>query len=424
MDQSLILVCALLISAFFSGIEIAFLSSNKFKIELENKQGKFSARILAYFVKSPSRFICTVLVGINIALVIYGMTMESMLEPFILAILPDPYETAGIILLLKTIISTTVILITGEFLPKVLFRINPNQTLSFFSGIILLIYFLLYPVVYLILLLTHLILKTFFKIDFAEDKPVFGRIDLDQYINEIHSGLSEKNEVNSEIQIFQNALDFNEVKVRECMIPRTEVISMKVDEPIEVLKQKFIETGLSRIMIYKESPDHIIGFTHSSEMFKKPESIQTILLPILIIPETFGARELLTMFTQQHKSVALVVDEYGMTAGIITMEDIMEEIFGEIDDEHDVEDLVEGRVEKNVYVFSGRLEIDYLNSKYNLNIPSSGDYETLAGFIFHHHENIPEPNEQIVIAPFIIQIQAIKGNRIEQVKLTYNSDLN
>ncbi len=423
MDLPLLLILTLIISGFFSGIEIAFLSSNKFKIELDNKQGRLPARLLSHFVKSPSRFICTILVGINIAIVVYGVTMERILEPLIYSWLPEQYESAGMILLIQTIISTLVILVTGEFIPKVLFRINPNQTLYFFSWVIMLAYVILYPVVYLILSITHLVLRIVFKIKFTEDKPLFGRIDLDQYVEELHSGLTQKNAVNSGIQIFQNALDFNEVIVRECMIPRTEVIAMKSDEPVEALRQKFIETGLSRIMIYNESPDYIIGFTHSSEMFKKPESIRAILLPILIVPETFAARELLTMFTQQHKSVALVVDEYGMTAGIITMEDIMEEIFGEIEDEHDIEDLVEGRIGKNEYVFSGRLEIDYLNNKYNLGIPVTGDYETLAGFIFHHHENIPEPNEQLVIPPFVIKIQAIKGNRIEQVKLTYDSEL-
>lgn len=282
------------------------------------------------------------------------------------------------------------------------------------------IYVLLFPVVYLILKITHLTLKTIFNIDFAADNPVFGRIDLDHYIEEVHTGLSQKNEVNSEIQIFQNALGFNEIKVRECMIPRTEIVTLAADEPIRMLREKFIETGLSRIMIYRDTPDHIIGFTHSSEMFKKPETIESILLPILIIPESFSARELLTMFTQQRKSVALVVDEYGMTSGIITMEDIMEEIFGEIDDEHDIADLVEGKVENNVYVFSGRLEIDYINTKYNLDIPVSSSYETLGGFIFHHHENIPNPGDVITIPPFLILIQAISGNRIEQVKLTYN----
>jgi putative hemolysin len=424
MDYWLILVISLLVIAFFSGVEIAFLSSNKFKIELENKQGMYAAKLLAFFVKSPSRFICTILVGFNIALVIYSLTMESILGPVLRYWLPLRYQSEATILVLQTIISTTLILVTGEFLPKVLFRINPNQTLSLFSLPIIIVYALLFPIVYLILLITHLLLRTFFRIDFSEDRPVFGRVDLDQYIEEVHSGLSQKNEVNSEIKIFQNALDFTEVKVRECMIPRTEIISMKVDDRIDDLKNKFIETGLSRIMIYKDSPDYIIGFTHSSEMFRKPESIQSILLPILIVPETFRARELLTMFTQQRKSVALVVDEYGMTSGIITMEDIMEEIFGEIDDEHDIEDLVEGRIDKDVYVFSGRLEIDYINQKYNLDIPVTGDYETLAGFIFHHHENIPEKDEQIIIPPFLIQIQAIKGNRIEQVKLTYNTDLN
>jgi CBS domain containing-hemolysin-like protein len=416
MDYLLIIFSTIVFIAFYSGIEIAYLSSNKFQIELDNKQGKLSARILSYFVKSPSKFICTVLVGMNIALVVYGTYMSQLLKPYIEEALPFAYRTEFPILIIETIITTIFLLLTGEFLPKVLFSINPNQTLNFFSIIIWISYILLFPVVWLILQITHFVLKMLFKMDFSEEAPEFGRIDLDNYITEINKNAG-KSELKTEIKMFQNALDFESLKIRQCMIPRTEIISINETETIPVLKKRFTDTGVSKIMVHRQSPDNIIGFVHSSEIFKKPDSIQSMVLPVSVFPETLPAKDLLTHFTENHRSVAVVVDEFGSTSGIVTVEDIMEEIFGEINDEHDIEDLVEGKISDNEFIFSGRLEIDYLNTKYHLNLPYNDSYKSLAGFILHQHESIPEPKEEISIPPFIITIQTLHQNRIEQVKL-------
>ena len=416
MDFGIIILSTLLITAFFAGIEIAYLSSNKFRIELDNKQGVITARILSFFIKSPSRFIITILVGINFALVIYGKYMAEWLEPFFKELLPEKYATEISIIFLQTFVSSIIILVAGEFIPKVLFRVNPNQTLNLFAVPLLLAYFLLFPVVWIILKITHFILRTVLKTDFVEDKPAFGRLDLDQYVNEINRKAESKNDFDNEIQMFQNALDFDKLKVRECMVPRTEIVAINIDESIESLKKKFIDTGLSKIMVYRDNFDNIIGFVHQFEIFKNPQSIQSILLPIAVVPETMHARELLTLFTQQRKSVALIVDEHGLTSGIVTVEDIMEEIFGEIDDEHDTEERAEQKLSENEYLFAGRLEIDYLNQNYNLDLPY-GNYETLGGLIFDHHQRIPKQGEQVTVQPYTLIIQSMKGNRIDQVKL-------
>jgi putative hemolysin len=421
MDITIIIISSMLFVGFFSGIELAFLSANKFKIELENKQGRFTAKILSYFVKAPSKFICTVLVGLNVALVIYGTYMAHLLQPLILNSLPDNYHSEVLILIIETLISTMILLVAGEFLPKILFRINPNETLSFFSLPVFIFFILFYPVVVLILGITHSVLRTLFKIDFTETRPLFGRVDLDHYLSNISTKNIENSEINSEIEMFQAALDFSKIKIRNCMIPRMEIVAINVDETISVLKNKFIETRLSRILIYRDSIENIIGFVHSYEMFKHPENIQSVLLPVSIFPETMTAQDLLKHFTQEHRSVAVVVDEHGITSGMITVEDVIEEIFGEIQDEHDTQDLIENKINECEYIFSGRLEVDYLNEKYNLNIPE-GDYETLAGFIFHYHESIPEPNEVINIPPFVIKVQIIKGNRIEQLRFKIDKD--
>jgi len=262
-----------------------------------------------------------------------------------------------------------------------------------------------------------------FRIETFEANVIFGRIDLDHFIQEIkRTETDNENGITSEIEMFQNALAFNEIKVRECMIPRTEIIAISIDSDIEELRQIFADTGLSRILIYRDNIDNIIGFVHSYEMFKQPKSIQSVILPITIVPESMPARELLTLFTQQHRSIALVVDEFGGTAGIVTMEDVIEEIFGEIDDEHDVEDLVEKQINEKEFIFSGRLEIDYLNREYNLNLPEDESYETLAGLIIHHHESIPEVNEEINLPPYKFTILQVSDTRIDQVKLMISDD--
>ncbi len=417
MDIWLIIIITLLLSAFFEGMEIAYVSSNKLKIELDKSKGKFSAKILSGFIKTPSKFIGSLLLGSNIALVIYGIAMAKLLEPAIIYFLPSHLSTEFAILIIQTIISTLLILFVAQFIPKVLFRIRPNAILNFFALPIKLFYLIFYPIIYVFIGFSEFVLKQLFRIKFTYEKYNFSPIDLDEYVKEFIPADDSESELNQEIQMFQNAIDFRNVKLRECMIPRTEIIALNENESIDVLKQNFIDTGHSKILIYKESIDDIIGYTHSYDMFKNPSSIKSILKSVIIVPETMLANKVLSMMIQQHKSIAVVVDEFGGTSGMITMEDIIEEIFGEIEDEYDVEELIEKQIKNNEYIFSARLEIDYLNEKYKLKLPESDDYETLAGLMLHHLENIPENGEQIIIGHFIFNILLASQTRIEQIHL-------
>ena len=400
-------------SAFFSGMEIAFITSNKLRIELENKQGSFSAKILSHFNKYPSRYLATMLVGNNIALVIFGIYMDEELSHSM-----EHYISSKVLLLLiSTFLSTMLILVTAEYLPKNLFRINPNKTLSLFVFPLTIVYGILYPVVLITIGFSEFILKRLFRVKIEKENIAFTMIDLDNYLREGTSAVETKAEKDHEIQIFQNALDFSSVKARECMIPRTEIIALDVNESIEELKNKFITTRLSKILIYSENIDNIIGYTYSKELFKKPESIRNILLPVSIVPESMAASEVLTVFIQQHKSIAVVVDEFGGTSGMLTMEDIIEEIFGEIEDEHDKEEMTEKQVNESEFIFSARLETDYINHKYQLKLPILDNFETISGLIMHYHESIPKINEEIRIENFVFTISAVTKTRIEQVNL-------
>ncbi|MCX6291409.1 MAG: hemolysin family protein [Bacteroidetes bacterium] len=419
MNEWSLIFITLIFSAFAAGSEIAFISSNKLRIELDRKQGRIPARIIWNFVKSPSRFIATMLIANNVAMVIYGIVFsESILTHDLLkSVLPHQLTSEAWMLIIQTFISTLIILVAAEFIPKAIFRLNPNGILDALAIPILIVYYLLSPVVFVVLGISKFVMNKIFRIEFMEEKPLFGRVDLDFYIRELTSKNSQVEEMNSEIRIFQNALDFTDVKVRECMVPRNEIVAIDVEEPVDKLIDRFIETKVSKILVYRDSIDNIIGFVHSSEMFKQPKEITSVLLPISIVPEVMPANELLALFTNQHKSIALVVDEFGGTSGMVTLEDVMEEIFGEIQDEHDIPDQVEKKLNENEFIFSGRLEIDHLNKKYNLDIPEHETYETLAGFIFHHHENIPSTDEEIVIPPFNITVLRVKDNRIVQVRL-------
>ena len=414
-----LVILTLICSALASGSEIAFLSTNKLRIELDRSQGSFPARIIWNFVKSPSRFIATLLIANNIALVIYGtIVSEDVLTASLLkSWLPHELRRKGTILFIQSFISTMVILVTAEFLPKTIFRIDPNTTLKWLAIPLRIIYIVLYPIVWLVLGISQFIMKRIFRIGLAEEKPVFGRIDLDLYIRELGSKNSQVDEMDTEIRIFQNALDFKEVRVRECMIPRKEIVAIEASQGISKLHRMFIETKLSKILVYRDSIDNTIGFVHSSEMFKQPKDILEVLLPVSIVPEVMTANDLLKLFTNQHRSIAVVVDEFGGTSGMVTIEDVMEEIFGEIQDEHDSPDETEKKIGEDEYNFSGRLEIDYLNKKYGLNIPEHEAFETLGGFIYHHHENIPTTGEEIIIPPFTITVLKVKNNRIEQIRL-------
>jgi len=415
MDTTLIIVLSILTSAFFSGIEIAFISANKLLIELRSKQGSVSARILSPFVNNPSRFISTTLVGTNIGLVVYGIYMGAFLNPYIIQYIPGTANSTMLLLLVQTLVSTLIVLVTGEFLPKVLFRINPDIILRVLSVPFLISYYLFWPLVHFITWLAKVILNNIFRVQFNETTPVFSKVDLDQYISDSVEDLAEDADVDTEM--FKNALDFSNVRLRDCMTPRTELISIDIDATTDELYTKFKETGLSKILVHQGTVDHIIGYTHQKDLFKKPHSIRAILIPIEIAPETMSANELLNTFTRTRKSIALVVDELGVTAGIVTIEDIMEEIFGEIEDEHDVEQLAEVQLNEKEFIFNARLEVDYLNNKYELNIPE-GDYNTLGGYIFAVHENIPTKGEVIVIEKFQFTIISVTHNRINELKLT------
>tara|TARA_B110000046_G_scaffold40521_1_gene44887 strand:- start:35766 stop:37034 length:1269 start_codon:yes stop_codon:yes gene_type:complete len=408
-----IILSTLVFSAFFSGMEIAFVSANKLKIELDGKQGDLFAKIISNWLKRPSRFIGAMLVGNNIALVVYGIFMAKILEPKIAVFT----ESELGVLLIQTILSTLIILVTAEFLPKTLFRINPNLMLRFFAMPLFIIYWIMFLPMLLVIGISELLIKILSPQLSSEEDLNLGRIDLEHYLKEGTENTLSQEEVDHEIQIFQNALDFSKVKARECMIPRTEIVALEMDDDLEKLKDKFIETGLSKILIYKDNIDNIIGYTHSFELFKKPGSIKSILLPLPIIPMSMQANEILEIFIQQKRSIALVVDEFGGTAGIVTIEDIIEEIFGEIEDEHDKEALMETKINGHEFLFAARLEVDYLNNEYNLGLPESDNYETIAGLIIDTFESIPAMNEQIQKDQFVFTVKKVFQNKIDLVHL-------
>jgi len=417
MNSFLIIFITLFASAFFSGMEIAFISANRLRIELQVKKGSFSGRVYSRFLKHPSRFIGSMLVGNNIALVIYGITMAEIIEPQIKSLINNDLG----VLLVQTVLATTLVLVTAEFIPKTLFRINPNQILYVFSIPALLIYYLLYPFVLVVVGISEFVLKNVFKISLIEENLTFGKIDLDHYLSESHAKDSKGKE-EPEIQIFKNALDFSKVKLRDCMIPRTEIVALNIDESVLTLKKKFIETGLSKILIYRNNLENIIGYTHSFEMFNNPDSITSILLPISLVPESMAANKMLRNFMKQQRSIAVVVDEFGGVAGIVTIEDIIEEIVGEIDDEYDKQELLEKQISNKEYVLAGRLEIGYLNEKYDIKLPLSDEYETLSGLITHHHESIPNLNEIINIGTFQFTITNVNETRIESIVLKISTN--
>lgn len=414
-NPSVIIICSILFSAFFAGMEIAFITSNKLLIELKNKQGSLTASILSNFVNNPSKFISTTLVGNNIGLVIYGIYMAKVLNPFIHGFLPGEVHNEFLVLFIQTILSTLIVLVTAEFIPKVLFRINPDIILNILAIPFLLFYYIFWPIVHFIMWLSKLILNNILRIKYTESTPVFSKVDLDQYINQVEENdLDDDAEVDTEM--FKNALDFSNIKVRECMTPRTELELINIGASVDDLYKKFIETGLSKILVYADSTDNIIGYVHQKELFRKPKHIGEILIPVEIVPETTSAMDLLNKFSKSRRSMALVVDELGGTAGIVTIEDIMEEVLGEIDDEHDTEALTELQISEKEFLFHARHEIDYLNTKYELDIPV-GEYHTLGGFILAFHEDIPSKGEKINIERFQFTIEKVSGAKIEEVKM-------
>ncbi|PSL04450.1 hemolysin family protein [Cecembia rubra] len=419
----LYVVITLLFSAFFSGVEIAFVSANKLHIELQNKQGLLSGKILSNFLQKPGQFIGTTLIGNTIALVLYGIFMANLLEPWITAWLPGNLENQASIMVVQTILSTILVLVTAEFLPKSIFLLNPNRLLSALSIPFQIIYYLMYPIVWLVVGLSRFFITKVLGLEYSEDKPVFKVTDLNSFIqnNLQHSSLDVKVEIDT--KIFDNAVEFKTIKIRECMVPRTDIVSVDVEDTIEDLKQVFAESGHSKIIVYEDSIDDVIGYCHQLELFKKPKKIRDILTPIIIVPESALANELLIQFIKERKSLALVVDEFGGTSGIVSMEDIIEEIFGEIQDEYDTDDLTEQKISENEYLISARHEIDYLNEKYGWELPY-GEFETLAGFILSLIEDIPQKGQSITFGNLTFTIVAKQDHRIETLKVKHNPSLN
>jgi CBS domain containing-hemolysin-like protein len=420
MDLLLIIV-TIILSAFFSGMEIAYISANKIRLELDKNSDPFVSGVLRYVTKTPGQFIATMLVGNNISLVVYSMAFASLLGPLIY--LYTSSESLG--LFIQTVVSTLIILLLAEFLPKTLFRIFPNTLLKIFLLPIAFFYTLFYPITILAIGLTRLMLRRVIKSKPDQDvtNPVFSRVDLDHFINEAQLEISgDAVEENHEVKLFRNALDFSHVKLREVLIPRTEMEILDISSGIEELKQRFVETGYSRILIYENNIDNIIGYVHSSVIFDNPDSIKPYLKNVLIVPETMPANKLLSTFIKEHRSIAVVVDEFGGTAGMVTSEDILEEIFGEIEDEHDTSDFIEKRISENEFILSGRIEIDALNERYNLNLPEAGEFETLAGYILSYYKSIPKINTVIDIEQFSFKILKATNTRIELVQLTLKKD--
>ena len=410
---SVILIC-LLLSAFFSGMEIAFLTSNKLRIEIDKSKKGVTQALIDLFISHSGMYITTLLVGNNVVMVIYGIFMSDLLVKQFEFL----HLSIGVELFVETLVSTLIILVFAEFLPKTVFRLRSNLFLKLFSVPVFLFYLLFFPLSYFSVWLGGWLLRIFTgrKLGHKEPNRAFGKVDLNNLIEEGEVNARQEEEMH-EIKLFRNALDFSEVKLRECIVPRPDVVALSIDSSIEELTQLFIDTGLSRILIYKESIDDIIGYVHISTLFKDPPTIAKALSRVLIVPETLSAQRLLNLFIRDQKSVAVVVDEFGITAGIVTIEDIMEEIFGEIEDEHDHLNLKEVMISEQEYIFSGRLEVDYLNEKYHLDLEEREEYETLAGLVLYFNQSIPQEGETIVVNNLTFKILSVKNARIEEIKV-------
>ena len=407
-----IAIFTLLFSAFFSGVEIAFISANKLKLELDKNTGKFPANIITFFSKNESDFITTMLVGNNIALVVYGIVMTQILTPKI----TDYFSSDFALLMVQTIITTLIVLVTAEFLPKAIFRIYPNQILRIFSIPIWLFFVFFRPVALLMLFLSRLVLKYLLGQKMEDGKQVFGKTDLDEYLSNVKSAEGVEDS-RVEVEMLQNVLDLTDKKLRECMIPRTKLVAMDISSPINEIKNRFIATKLSKILIFKGNIDKVIGYIHSSDLFRNPQNVRSILLPIPFVPESMSVMQLLNQFIESNKGVALVVDEFGGTSGMLTIEDVTEEIVGEIVDEHDVEEITDKKLAKNKYQLFAGLDIELVNKKYNLTLPESDEYETIAGLILHHLAEIPQKNDVIKLEEFQFTIIKVNDTAIQEVQL-------
>ena len=416
MEIGIIILC-LILSAFFSGMEIAFVSSNKIYLEIEKKQDDFISKILTKLTQKPSKFIATMLVGNNVSMVVYGFFMGELLMRWFVNL--GFHLTDFSNLLLQTTISTLIVLMTSEFLPKVFFQIYANTLIKFFALPAYFFYKLFYYISSFLIWISDYVLRKFFKTEGDQINLSFSKVELGNYISEQMNSVQDHEIVDSEIQIFQNALEFSGVKAREIMTPRTELVAVDLHSSIIDLRDLFIKTGYSKIVVYTNTLDDIVGYVHSFELFKKPRSIKSIMIPVEFVPETILIKDAMNLLTKKRKSIAVILDEYGGTSGIVTMEDIVEELFGEIEDEHDSEEeLVENKVDDLNYIFSTRLDVQYINETYKLNIPESDSYETLGGFIVDFSKEIPQKGTQITIGNFVFIIEEATNKKIELVKMT------
>lgn len=413
MNEILVIIISVLLSAFFSGMEIAFISSNKLHIELEKKRDGFLPSILRKLTKDSSRFITTMLVGNNIALVVYSFFMGDL----IMGLFTDTGLNEFTLLLIQTVISTLIILVTAEFIPKTIFQIYANEVLKIFTLPAYLFYLLFYWFTGLVTGLSDFLLKIFFNTTESANNGEFSKEELGDYISQQLETSVDQEQVDSEIQIFQNALEFHDVKAREIMIPRTEIRALELREKVDVIRDLFVQTGLSKIIVFKGTLDDIVGYVPAFELFKSPQSIKSMLLPVELVPESMLIGDVLNALIKKRKSMAVVLDEYGGTAGIITVEDIVEELFGEIEDEHDKVVLIEDKLEEGCFLFSARHEIDYLNETYDLRLPESESYETLGGFIISHLEYIPAKGESLRFLDLEITIAKVSSSRIDTVEI-------
>jgi len=410
----LYIIITLILIGFFSGVEIAFVSTNKLNIELKRKQGSYAGKVLSKFMENPATFIGTSLVGINICLVVYGLLMTELTDVMFNAVgLP---HNEYLRLFLDTIIATIVVLFLAEFIPKAIFRSKPESILSFLTLPIQFFYYLLYPIAQLFVRISEFILRYIFGVRINEEKTIFSRVDLEHFVKQMRTGHDIDNEDDSNSELFENALSLSKVKIRECLVPRNEIEAVPINTSVEEVKNIFIETKRSKLIVYEDNIDNVVGYLHSIDALKKPKDIKSVMHSIPMVPETMITVDLLNQFTKERKSIAWVVDEFGGTAGIVTMEDILEEIFGEIHDEYDEEEYIEKQLSSNEYIFSGRLEIDYLNEKYHFDLPVE-DAETLSGFIIENHESIPKQKERIIIGNYEFVMLHVSDTRIETVKV-------
>ena len=415
LSDLVILIC-LIFSAFFSGMEIAFVSSNRIYLEIEKSQSSKTSRVLKNITQNPSRFIASMLLGNNIALVVYGIFAgDRILQLFFSRSVLIGQDPNIIIVFYQTLISTIVILLTAEFIPKVFFQIYSNLSIKIFAIPVAFFFYLFYPITYLIIRFTDIILRRFLKTESDQIQLSFSKVELGNYIEEQIESTDDKESLDSEIQIFQNALDFSEVRAKEAMVPRAELIAVEENTPIKEIKNLFIETGFSKLPIYKNTIDKIMGYVHVFDMMKNPLSIQNILLPLAYVPETMLINDVLKILTRQQKSISVVIDEYGGISGIITVEDIVEELFGEIEDEYDSTNHVEKKLNSTTFNFSARLEVDYINQKYGLSLPETEFYETIGGLVAYNTGEIPKKGEQIEISNYILTIKKVSATKIEEV---------